>query len=185
VNGFEKISSRFTVYHEPFTIKNMKNWLKNLLFVLFSFVFLGVGMVVAEFFIREKGNPLKDPNFLADIPADTTAVIVKNTVDSTEGWEVDSSSTLTKPIIEPKKESFVENKKPQRGDYQVIIGIFGERSNANREVKKLKAMGYEDAYSFSKLSMDVVSAGLFEKSEAEMVASELKNKGFDAIVKRQ
>jgi cell division septation protein DedD len=163
----------------------MKNWLKNILFVLFSFVFLGVGMVVAEFFIREKGNPLKDPNFLVDTPADTTAVVTKNTTDSTDGWESDSSLTLAKPLLETKKESFVENRKTQHGDYQVIIGIFGERSNANREVKKLKAMGYDEAYSFSKLSMDVVSAGLFQKSEAEKIASELKDKGFDAIVKHQ
>jgi cell division septation protein DedD len=163
----------------------MKNWLKNLLFVLFSFVFLGVGMVVAEFFIREKGNPLKDPNFLVDNSTDTTAMITKSTVDSTDGWEADSTLTLAKPLLESQKEDFVENKKTIRGDYQVIIGIFGERSNANREVKKLKAMGYNDAYSFSKLSMDVVSAGLFQKSEAEKIASELKDKGFDAIVKHQ
>lgn len=142
-------------------------------------------MVVAEFFIREKGNPLKDPNFLVDTPPDTT-VITKNIVpDSTQGWETDSSITIAKPLLETKKESFAEEKKSQKGDYQVIIGIFGERSNANREVKKLKAMGYEDAFSFSKLSMDVVSAGLYQKSEAEKIASELKDKGFDAIVKHQ
>jgi cell division septation protein DedD len=163
----------------------MKNWLKNLLFVLFSFVFLFVGMVVAEFFIREKGNPLKDPNFLADIPADTT-VITRNIIpDSTEGWETDSVVVIEKPLPEPKKEIIVENKKPQSGDYHVIIGIFGERSNANREVKKLKALGYSEAHTYSKSSMDVVSAGLFQKSEAESIASELKDKGFDAIVKHQ
>ncbi len=163
----------------------MKNWLKNLLFVLFSFVFLGVGMVVAEFFIREKGNPLKDPNFLADVPTDTTATIIKSTADSTDGWEVDSSNLPARPLLETKKENFIQNKNHQRGDYQVIIGIFGERSNANREVKKLIAMGYNDAYSFSRLRMNVVSAGSFQKSEAEKVASELKNKGFDVIVKHQ
>jgi cell division septation protein DedD len=167
----------------------MKNWLKNLLFVLFSFVFLGVGMVVAEFFIREKGNPLKDPNFLADIPADTTVKITSNTTDSNNGWEMDSSQVIAKPLIEEKKEqqkeSIVQEKKHQRGDYHVIIGIFGERSNANREVKKLKALGYSEAHTYPKSSMDVVSAGLFQKSEAESIASELKDKGFDAIVKHQ
>lgn len=163
----------------------MKNWLKNLLFVLFSFVFLGVGMVVAEFFIREKGNPLKDPNFLVDTPTDTT-VTAKNIVpDSTEGWETDSVITIAKPLVAIKKESFLEERKIQQGDYQVITGMFGERSNANREVEKLKTLGYHDAFIFSKLSKDVVSAGLYQKSEAEMVASELKNKGFDAIVKHQ
>ena len=163
----------------------MKNWLKNLLFVLFSFVFLGVGMVVAEFFIRENGNPLKDPNFLADTPPDTMVVTQNIVSDSTKGWGNDSVITTTKPPQEIKKESFVEENKPQKGDYQVITGIFGERSNANREVKKLKALGYNDAFSFSKLSMDVVCAGLFSKMEAERISSELKSKGFDAIIKHQ
>jgi cell division septation protein DedD len=167
----------------------MKNWLKNLLFVIFSFVFLLVGMVVAEFFIRQKGNPLKDPNFLADIPIDTTAKITANTTDSNSGWETDSSQIITKSLveekIEPKREVIAIEKKPQSGDYQVIIGIFGERSNATRELKKLKAMGYNNAFTFPKSSMDVVSAGLFQKSEAETIASELKEKGFDAIVKHQ
>ena len=152
---------------------------------MFSFAFLGVGMVVAEFFIREKGNPLKDPNFLMDIPTDTTAIAQNIVPDSTEGWDTDSVITIAKPIVETEKESFVEDKKSQNADYQVIIGIFGERSNANREVKKLKAMGYQEAYSYSKLSMDVVSAGLYDKSKAEMIAAELKDKGFDAIVKHQ
>lgn len=163
----------------------MKNWLKNLLFVLFSFVFSGVGMVVAEFFIREKGNPLKDPNFLLDTPTDTI-VIVKNIVpDSTEAWETDSVKIITKPLLETKRENIVREKKIQTGDYQVIIGIFSELSNANREVKKLKSMGYDDASSFSKLSRHVVSAGLYQKSEAEKIASELKNRGFDVIIKHQ
>ena len=163
----------------------MKNWLKNLLFVLFSFVFLGVGMVVAEFFIREKGNPLKDPNFLVDTPPDTTFVAKNIIPDSTQGWGTDSLITVAKPLSETKRESFVEGKSPQQGDYQVIIGIFGERSNANREVKKLKAMGYNQAFSFSKLSMDVVCAGLFNKAEADRISSELKNKGFDTVIKHQ
>lgn len=144
-----------------------------------------VGMVVAEFFIRKNGNPLKDPNFLADASSDTM-VIAKNIVpDSTEGWGTDSINVITKPLSETKKESFVEEKKSQTGDYQVIIGIFGERSNANREVKRLKAMGYNDAFSFSKLSMDVVCAGLFSETEAEKISSKLKSKGFDAVVKHQ
>ncbi|MDZ7896671.1 MAG: SPOR domain-containing protein [Arcicella sp.] len=163
----------------------MKNWLKNLLFVLFSFTFLGVGIVVAEFFIREKGNPLKDPTFLAETPSDTTMIISNITTDSTTGWETDSAIVIEKPLPEPKKEIRAEDKKPQSGDYQVIIGIFSERSNANREVKKLKALGYSEAHTYTKSSMDVVCAGLFDKSRANQVASELKNKGFDTIVKHQ
>lgn len=163
----------------------MKNWQKNLLFVLFSFIFMGVGIVVAEFFIREKGNPLKDPNFLVDTLTDTT-ISAKNIVpDSTEGWETDSIITITKPLTEVKRESSIKETKPQHVDYQVIIGIFSKRINANSEVQKLKALGYHDAFRFSKLSKDVVSAGLYEKSEAEKVASELKKKGFDVIIKHQ
>jgi hypothetical protein len=177
----------------------MKNWLKNLLFVIFSFVFLGVGMLVANIFIKEKGNPLKDPNFLVDIPTDSTKLNASLPIDSTDGWIGDtvqvpepvvnipssnSSIPEAKVKIEPKKESFVSEPK-RSGDYDVVIGIFGERSNANRQVKKLKEFGYNDAYSYSKLSMDVVSAGQFAKNEAQKIASDLNGKGFDAIVKRR
>ena len=170
----------------------MKNWLKNLLFVIFSFVFLGFGMVVANIFIQQKGNPLKDPNFLADTPTDSTALISSLPVDSTDGWLGDTVQVpepvakIPKPEIktEPVKESFTNTPK-RPGDYDVVIGIFGERSNANRQVKKLKEFGYNDAYSYSKLSMDVVSAGQFDKNEAQKIASDLSGKGFDAIVKRR
>ncbi len=177
----------------------MKNWLKNLLFVIFSFVFLGVGMLVANIFIHEKGNPLKDPNFLADTPVDSTTLITSLPVDSTDGWMGDTvqvpesvvkvpSPTVIVPEpnvkIEHKKESFIENPK-HSGDYDVVIGIFGERSNANKQISKLKSFGYENAYSYTKSSMDVVSAGQFDKSEAQKIASDLNDKGFDAIIKRR
>ena len=177
----------------------MKNWLKNLLFVLFSFVFLGVGMLIANVFIHEKGNPLKDPNFLAETPIDSTTLIASLPVDSTDGWLGDTvqvpepiakipESAVVVPTptatIESKKEPFVSEKK-RSGDYDIVIGIFGERSNANKQVKKLKDFGYSDAYSYSKLSMDVVSAGQFDKSEAQKIASDLNSKGFDAVVKRR
>ena len=170
----------------------MKNWLKNLLFVLFSFVFLGVGILVANIFIKEKGNPLKDPNFLAETPVDSTTLVASLPVDSTDGWLGDTVQVpepvvkVPEPIakIEPEKESFVAEQK-HSGDYDVVIGIFRERSNANKQVKKLKKFGYDDAYSYSKLSMNVVSAGQFAKNEAQKIASDLNSKGFDAVVKRR
>ncbi len=163
----------------------MKNWLKNLLFVIFSFVFLGVGMLVANIFIHEKGNPLKDPNFLVDTSVDSTIITASLPVDSTDGWLGDTVQ-VPEPVAkkEPIKESFTDTPK-HSGDYDVVIGIFGERSNANRQVKRLKDLGYDDAYSFSKLSMDVVSAGKFDREEAQKIASDLNNKGFDAVVKRR
>jgi cell division septation protein DedD len=170
----------------------MKNWLKNLLFVLFSFVFLGVGMLVANLFIHEKGNPLKDPNFLAENPIDSTTITSSLPVDSTDGWLGDTVQ-VPEPIVkspkseiklEPIKDSFTDTPK-HSGDYDVVIGIFGDRSNANKQIKKLKDFGYDNAYSFTKSSMDVVSAGQFNKSEAQKIASDLNDKGFDAIVKRR
>lgn len=170
----------------------MKNWLKNLLFVIFSFVFLGVGILVANIFIREKGNPLKDPNFLADSPVDTTTLTTFLPVDSTDGWLGDTGQIpkpdvkVSEPIakIKAKKESVVAEQKHSE-DYDVVIGIFGRRSNANRQVKRLKNIGFDDAYSYSKLSMNVVSAGQFDKNEAQKIASNLNNKGFNAIVKHR
>ena len=170
----------------------MKNWLKNLLFVIFSFVFLGVGMLVANIFIKEKGNPLKDPNFLAESPIDSTTLTASLPIDSTDGWMGDTVQ-VSEPVAkipeaenkkEPVDESFTETPK-RSGNYDVVIGIFGEQSNANKQVKKLKEIGYNNAYSYSKSSMDVVSAGKFDKNEAQKTASDLNNKGFDAIVKRR
>jgi cell division septation protein DedD len=163
----------------------MKNWFKNLLFVIFSFVFLGVGMLIANIFIHEKGNPLKDPNFLAENPIDSTTLQSSLPIDSTDGWLGD---TVQVPEPEIKKDSLKDssNDIPQKsGDYDVVIGIFGEHSNANKQIKKLKDFGYDNAYSFKKSSMNVVSAGRFDKNEAQKIASNLNNKGFDAIVKRR
>ncbi len=173
----------------------MKNWLKNLLFVLFSFVFMGVGILIANIFIKEKGNPLKDPNFLADIPADSTMIKSSLPVDSTDGWMGDTAQ-VSEPVVktpstiitfhETSDEIKPTAEEPKRKrDYDVVIGIFGERLNANKQVKKLQDFGYNHAYSYSKLSMDVVSAGQFDKDEAQKIASNLKDKGFDAIVKHR
>lgn len=170
----------------------MKNWLKNLLFVIFSFVFLGAGIIIANIFIHEKGNPLKDPNFLAEAPVDTTILNPSSSIDSTDGWLGDTVQVpepivrIPKPEIkaESLKESFTDASK-HSGDYDVVIGIFGERSNANKQIKKLKNFGYENAYSYTKSSMDVVSAGQFDENEAKKVVSELNSKGFDAILKRR
>lgn len=170
----------------------MKNWLKNLLFVIFSFVFLGVGMLIADIFIDKKGNPLKDPNFLADAPTDSTNLPNPLTIDSTNVWTGDTvevlHSTADVPQSEIKTKTFggSSHDTPQNsGEYDVVIGIFGEHSNANRQVEKLKEFGYSAAYSYLKLSMNAVSAGRFSRSEAKKVASDLNNKGFDTIVKRR
>jgi cell division septation protein DedD len=163
----------------------MKNWFKNLLFVIFSFVFLGVGMLIANIFIHEKGNPLKDPNFLAENPIDSTTLQSSLPIDSTDGWLGDTVQ-VPEPDIKkaPLKDSFNDISQ-KSGDYDVVIGIFGEHSNANKQIKKLKDFGYDNAYSFKKSSMNVVSAGRFDKNEAQRIASNLNNKGFDAIVKRR
>jgi SPOR domain len=163
----------------------MKNWLKNLLFVIFSFVFLGVGMLIANIFIHEKGNPLKDPNFLAENPIDSTTLQASLPIDSTDGWLGDTVQ-VPEPDIKkaPLKDSFNDISQ-KSGDYDVVIGIFGEYSNANKQIKKLKDFGYDNAYSFKKSSMNVVSAGRFDKNEAQKISSDLNDKGFDAIVKRR
>ena len=68
----------------------MKSWLKNLLFVLFSFVFLGIGMFVAQLFSNEKGNPLNDPNFLVHTAADSTPTSNSLLVNSIQDWMNDT-----------------------------------------------------------------------------------------------
>ena len=163
----------------------MKNWLKNLLFVIFSFAFLGAGMVVAEVFIREKGNPLKDPNFLAEPPPDTTSSFP---VDSTQGWMGDTVKIDDKYIKkdELKEQANSSNTKMNTtGEYDVVIGIYGERANADRQIKKLRELGYSSAYSYSKASMNVVSAGQYSEEEAKQIKSKLENQDFEANLKRR
>lgn len=173
----------------------MKNWFKNLLFVLFSFVFLGLGVLIAELLIREKGNPLKDPDFLADSPIDTNTLdttTILPSIDSTQYWKKSSTIALPPPTQKLQKTAYKKPKnvriitKPNhKKAYLVITGMFRQKANMSREIKKLKAMGYTDAYSFSRLSLNAVSAGHFEKAEAQKVVASLKRKGFQAIVKHQ
>jgi cell division septation protein DedD len=163
----------------------MKNWLKNLLFVIFSFVFVGVGMLIANIFIHEKGNPLKNPNFLAENPIDSITIQSSLPIDSTDGWLGDTVQVPEPGIKKAPLKDFFNDIPKKSGDYDVIIGIFGEHSNANKQIKKLKDFGYDNAYSFKKSSMNVVSAGRFDKNEAQKITSNLNDKGFDAIVKRR
>lgn len=173
----------------------MKNWFKNLLFVLFSFVFLGLGVLIAELLIREKGNPLKDPDFLTDNSVDTNTLdttTILPSIDSTQYWKKSSTISLPPPTQKlqktvskkPKIERFIPKSNHKKA-YLVITGMFRQKANMNREIKKLKAMGYTNAYSFSRLSLNAVSAGHFEKAEAQKVVAALKRKGFQAIVKHQ
>ena len=169
----------------------MKNWLKNLLFVLFSFVFLGVGMLIANVLIHQKGNPLKDPNFLSDISVDSASTMDSSSANSTGDWLKDTVQ-VSRPIIKaPKIESketlpkgSILKDSPKIENYDVIVGMFGNRSNANKQIRKLKDLGFDYAYIYPKASMNVVSAGKFGKGEAEKIASNLNIKGFDTIVRR-
>lgn len=167
----------------------MKNWLKNLLFVLFSFVFLGVGMLIANILIQQKGNPLKDPNFLAETAVDSMSTIASLPIDSTDGWLGDTIQVpeliVEIPKSEVNKQQLLAQHEENLGEYDVVIGMFEERSNANKQIRKLKEFGFDNAYSYSKSSMNVVSAGKFEKLEAQKIASNLNNKGFEAIVKHR
>lgn len=161
----------------------MKNWLKNLLFVIFSFVFLGIGILVANIFIYEKGNPLKDPNFLVDNSIDSTTSTSLLSIDSTNDYRkniVPESVAKKQPI----EESSINSSKQLR-DYDVVVGIFGELPNASRQLKKLKNLGFDKAYSYSKSSLTVISAGQFTRTEAQRIALDLHNQGFDAMVKHR
>lgn len=160
----------------------MKNWLKNLLFVVFSFVFLGVGILIANILIHERGNPLRDPDFLTDNSVNSTTL---PPLDSTAGRLGD---TIQVPELVAKKpptpQSFTESPKQEK-DYDVVVGIFGQRSNADKHLKKLKNLGFDNAYSYSKSSKNVVSAGQFAKIKAQRVALDLHDKGFETILKRR
>lgn len=75
----------------------MKNWSQNLLFILFSFLFMGLGMLLADFYIKRNGNPFKqDRSVAAAISDDLYVGRNESSADSTT--ITSSSATLDSSV---------------------------------------------------------------------------------------
>ena len=74
------------------------------------------------------------------------------------------------------------------GDYMVLAGTFQYKSNAENMVRKLRNMGYDDARTelFDRGAYAVALVDHYpDYAEAKRIASELKNNGVSAYVKKK
>jgi cell division septation protein DedD len=135
----------------------MKKQFANLLII--AIVSLPLGMVFSYFYIQQYGNPLRPP-ILQNIGAIAT--------DSTdvEDISLNPNEPSTKKSVQPNtvNPSPVEPEATVADEYLVITGVFKSQENADKEIKRLKSMGYKTAYSYTSPSnpkLKIVCAGKF------------------------
>ena len=76
----------------------------------------------------------------------------------------------------------------ESGEYMVLAGSYRLESNAANQVNKLKGSGFNNARvaKFNKSTFAVALVDRFDsRSDADALVRQLKDKGFDAFVKRQ
>jgi cell division septation protein DedD len=156
----------------------MKKQFANLLII--AMVSLPLGVISSYFYIQQYGNPLRPP-ILQNIGAMAT--------DSTdiEDISLNPNEPSTKKTVQPSAVNLspIEPVTTVADEYLVITGVFKSQENADKEIKRLKGMGYKTAYSYpspSNPKLKIVCAGKFADSKARNAAKSLKDKGVDAFV---
>jgi len=108
--------------------------------------------------------------------------------------EINATKTAQKETEEPKsKPEKQENKAPKAGKmktevakgYYVQLGLFRNKENAFRLVRKLQAKGFKPKTEFSKSFVKVFIGYFADKNEALRVKRKLKNLGFESILRRK
>jgi cell division septation protein DedD len=159
----------------------MKKQFANLLII--AMVSLPLGMLFSYLYIQQYGNPLRPP-ILQNIGAMAT--------DSTdvEDISLNPNEPSTKKSVQPS----ALNSSPAAPDasvadeYLVITGVFKSQENADKEIKRLKGLGYKTAYSYpspSNPKLKIVCAGKFADSKARNAAKSLKDKGVEAFIDKK
>ncbi len=159
----------------------MKKQFANLLII--AMVSLPLGMLFSYLYIQQYGNPLRPP-ILQNIGAMST--------DSTdvEDISLNPNEPSTKKSVQPN----AVNPSPVAPDagvseeYLVITGVFKSQENADKEIKRLKGLGYQTAYSYpspSNPKLKIVCAGKFADSKARNAAKSLKDKGVEAFIDKK
>lgn len=95
-----------------------------------------------------------------------------------------SSDTYTDDTpVEPTRPASYDE-----GQYMVLAGSYRQQVNAENQVKKLKSNGFENAR-VAKFNNSTYAVALVDRfanvSDARMLVSELRNRGFEAFVKKQ
>lgn len=99
-------------------------------------------------------------------------------------WLYSRLGDLASKVTAELQKSSTGTDTPSASDtlYRVQVGAFRNRSNADRQLAKVKAAGY-DTYLVQIGGLYKVQVGAFRKKEnADRLLKELKGKGFDAFV---
>lgn len=116
------------------------------------------------------------PEDASDLETEDTSAPIE---DDTETDAADDAAEVEAPTRPASYDS---------GAYLVLAGSFRQEINADNQVKKLKANGFDNARvtKFNKSAYAVALVDRFDsRSEANALVKELEGKGFEALVKKQ
>jgi len=89
---------------------------------------------------------------------------------------------LTKGVLQYLGIPYVVQPQPSNTLYRVMAGSFKDKSNAEKQVQKLKRYGFEAVIMAFGNLFRVMAGSFGDKSNAEKQVQKLKNAGFDAVI---
>lgn len=162
-----------------------------LLFTGLLGLFIGVRFVAPQASAKTNHDPAKLLAYAGEIPDDQSQVLT-GFDDLPTLQQLDSIDAAKEQKIEAilAKEKPVAVTKSREGEplYVVVAGTFGFRENAEREVSKMKNLGFDHAYSFRAANPKYysVSAGKYRTQiEAKNVAKSLEDKDFPVMIMKK
>ena len=131
----------------------------------------------------------KPKNQAAETATQKAAENTKKTVEQPiKSTQPASAGEPSKPAKKPEPVQSTTVSIPQGGDYMVVAGSYILEDNANKMVKKLRGMGYDNAevviFTASEYYSVVASRHPTHES-AQLAADAMKRKGIDCFVKKK
>lgn len=154
----------------------MKNWSQNLLFILFSFLFMGLGMLLADFYIKRNGNPFKQQqneslSLQAENPyaTDSSEVFGDSSTSPLTGSGENAPSTLEEATNMAASKTETSQKSSKDAD----------ATSTESTERKVKEVSHEEAEESGRNGSTYVVTGVFGKeANAKAMIKKLKNFGY-------
>lgn len=154
----------------------MKNWSQNLLFILFSFLFMGLGMLLADFYIKRNGNPFKQQqneslSLQAENPytTDSSGVLGDSSTSPLTASGENAPSTLEEATNMAASKTETSQKSSKDAD----------ATSTESAERKVKEVSHEEAEESGRNGSTYVVTGVFGKeANAKAMIKKLKNFGY-------
>ena len=154
----------------------MKNWSQNLLFILFSFLFMGLGMLLADFYIKRNGNPFKQQQneslpLQAENPytTDSSGVLGDSSTSPLTASGENAPSTLEEATTMAASKTETSQKSSKDAD----------ATSTESTERKVKEVSHEEAEESGRNGSTYVVTGVFGKeANAKAMIKKLKNFGY-------